>query len=80
MKTEWENEGARGKESRWRPRLLLARPTLLVSRCAGCRRGSDTLPALTPRVLDRMNRLATYLRAASILKNQSFGGSHDDRA
>lgn len=80
MKTTRENDGARRKESRWRPRLLPARPTLLLSLCAGCRRGSDTLPALTPRVLDRMNRLATYLRAASILQNQSFGGSRDDRA
>lgn len=80
MKTKRENDRAGRKEFRWQPRLLLARPTLVVSRCAGCRRGRATLPTLTPRVLDRMNRLATYLRAASILKLHPFGGSPNDLA
>jgi hypothetical protein len=77
MKTTGPGE-KRGGEGGGRRRTQDAhRPALLVACCSGSGPRNAVLPEVTPEILDRMNRIATYLLAASLFETPRFGGSHD---
>lgn len=68
----------RDREPGWPRRTRVGpQPGLLVACCAGPGPRHAVFPEITPKILDRMNRIATYLWAARILKTHRFGGPHD---